>query len=75
MKKSIGRIIVLAAVVALIGALVISAVAFAAGPGSAVQSQNGNVYGGGHNDGPLGGEQFGPGPQCDDDSGTCPCQP
>ena len=85
MKHNIRRIVLLSAVLALIGALVISSAAFAACGGSqahaGTSSQNGNTYGPGDSTGPIGGEQFGPGPggpygKCldADGDGICDCQ-
>jgi hypothetical protein len=81
MKHSIRRIVLLSAVLALIGALIISSAAFAAPGGSQVRagaySQNGNTYGPGDGTGPIGGGQFGPGPlgKCVDlnQNGICDC--
>ena len=77
MKKNIGRILMLAAVLALIGAMVVSASAFAAGPDTSAQRQNGYGYGPGDGTGPgtYPGE-YGPGPYCidADGDGVCDCQ-
>jgi hypothetical protein len=58
MKKNIGRIVTLAAVLALIGVMVLSIGAFASGPGSNAASQNQHMYsygphGAGDGKGPL----------------------
>jgi len=85
MKHNIRHIVLLSVVLALIGVLVISSAAFAAGGGSQVRagasSQSGNTYGPGDGTGPIGGEQFGPGPggpygKCldADGDGICDCQ-
>jgi hypothetical protein len=81
MKHNIRHIVLLSVVLALIGVLVISSAAFASGGGQAhagASSQNGNTYGPGDGTGPIGGEQFGPGPfgKCLDANGDgiCDCQ-
>ena len=86
MKHNIRHIVLLSVVLALIGVLVISSAAFAAGGGSQAHagaySQNGNTYGPGDGTGPIDGEQFGPGPQgpqgpkCIDlnNNGICDCK-
>jgi hypothetical protein len=73
------RILMLSLVLALLGAMVISTAAFAAGPwGSAGGSQNGATYGPGDGTGPIGGGAFGPGPRetCVDlnNNGICDCK-
>lgn len=86
MKHNIRRIVLLGAILALIGVLVMGSAAFAAGGGTQAHagaySQNGNTYGPGDGDGPIIGGQFGPGPQgpqgpkCIDlnNDGICDCQ-
>ena len=86
MKHNIRHIVLLSVVLALIGVLVISSAAFAAGrrQSGAVRahhSQNGNTYGPGDGTGPIGGRgRFGPGPRavgkCLDlnGDGICDCQ-
>ena len=86
MKHNIRHIVLLSVALALIGVLVISSAAFAAGGGSQAHagaySQNGNTYGPGDGTGPIGGGQFGPGPQgpqgpkCIDlnNNGICDCK-
>ena len=81
MKHNIRHIVLLSVVLALIGVLVISSAAFAAGGSQAhagTYSQNGNTYGPGDGTGPLPGGQFGPGPfgKCLDANGDgiCDCQ-
>ncbi len=76
MKRSVKRIVLLALVIALVGVLAVTAVAFAAGPGAVTQSQHGNTYGAGDGTGPIGGGQFGSGPHCVDANanGVCDCQ-
>jgi|GEM_PF-1965059 len=88
MKRNVRRIIMLSAVLALIGLLVISTAAFAKGLDGATQArsqlqpigtqaQNGSGYGPGDGTGPIGGGGFGPGPkgQCIDlnNNGICDC--
>ena len=81
------RILMLSLVLALLAAMVISTSAFAQGPngesdGSQARqgatAQNGATYGPGDGTGPIGGEQFGPGPHgtCADsnNNGICDCQ-
>jgi hypothetical protein len=82
MKHNIRHLVLLSVVLALIGVLVISSAAFAAGGGSQVHagaySQNGNTYGPGDGTGPMPGGQFGPGPfgKCIDlnHNGICDCK-
>jgi hypothetical protein len=82
MKHNIRHIVLLSLVLALIGVLVISSAAFAAGGGSQAHagaySQNGNAYGPGDGTGPIIGGQFGPGPygKCIDlnQNGICDCK-
>jgi hypothetical protein len=81
MKHNIRHIVLLSVVLALIGVLVISSAAFAAGGSQAhagAYSQNGNTYGPGDGTGPIGDGQFGPGPNgnCIDlnQNGICDCQ-
>ena len=88
MKHNVRRIIMLSAVLALIGLLVMGTAAFAQGPDGATQArsqlqsvgtpaQNGSGYGPGDGTGPIGGGGFGPGPkgQCLDlnHNGICDC--
>jgi hypothetical protein len=81
------RILMLSLVLALLAAMVISTAAFAQGPnggsdGSQARqgatAQNGATYGPGDGTGPVGREQFGPGPHgtCADanNNGVCDCQ-
>ncbi len=76
MKQSMKRAVLLAVVIALVGVLAVTAVAFAAGPGTATQSQNGHTYGAGDGTGPIIGGHFGSGPHCPDDDGdgVCNCK-
>jgi len=82
MKHNIRHIVLLSVVLALIGVLVISSAAFAAGGGSQAHagaySQNGSTYGPGDGTGPIGDGQFGPGPygKCIDlnQNGICDCR-
>ena len=82
MKHNIRHIVLLSVVLALIGVLVISSAAFAAGGDSqahaGASNQNGNTYGPGDGTGPIGDGQFGPGPfgKCLDANGDgiCDCQ-
>ena len=79
MKHNIRHIVLLSVVLALIGVLVISSAAFAAGGGSQAHagaySQNGSTYGPGDGAGPIGDRHFGPGPfgKCLDADGDCIC--
>jgi hypothetical protein len=80
------RIVMLSLVVALLGALVLSTVAFAGyGPGDGSGpigggqfgpgAGNGRQYGPGDGTGPIGGGGFGPGECVDlDGNGVCDCQ-
>jgi hypothetical protein len=81
------RILMLSLVLALLAAMMISTAAFAQGPsgggdGSQARqgatAQNGATYGPGDGTGPIGDEQFGPGPKgtCADlnNNGVCDCK-